>query len=200
MQKGGRKMEQESYSKKRAGFILMVCYGIGLICGCMMMRLQMTEEAKASEQLLLGILAQMQLPKETAAQWAMFALRLFLPGLLGVLCCFCFGLWMVGQPFLLLLFAGMGLRCGCFGILLLTKGYGVFTLFWYLPVAVLYVLALFPVGCHGLTFGVQLMQGKPLRKELKRYIGLTVRQLVWLALICAAAVLGYWLYGIGVSA
>lgn len=197
-------MEQESYLEKRkAGFILTVCYGIGVICGCMMMRLQMTEEAKASEQLLLGMVAQMQLPKETAAQWVMFALRLFWPGMAVVLCSFCLGLWMVGQPFLLLLFVGMGLKCGCFGILLLTQGYGAFTLLWYLPFAVSVFLALLPVGCHGLSFGMQLMQEKPFRDGLKQYIGLTVRQLVWLAIICVAAAAGFWLCGlcgIGVSA
>ena len=197
-------MEQEwNLEKKKAGFILMVCYGIGVICGCMMMRLQMTEEAKASEQLLLGMAAQMQSPKETAAQWLMFALRLLLPEMAAALCSFCLGLWMIGQPFLLLLFAAMGVQCGCFGILLLAQGHGAFALLWYLPFAVSGLLALLPVGCHGLLFGLQLMQGKPFRDGCKQYIGLMVRQLVWLAILCAAAAAGFWLCGlcgIGMSA
>lgn len=177
------------------GYLLTVCFLIGMLCAGMMLRLQLTEYAKASAEVMRTRLSLLTLSGNSAREIGMFALQLFVPGGLLALGSFCFGLCMIGQPVILSLYTLLGLVCGSFGMSFLMQGQGGYALLWFLPFAVAYSLTLFPVGKTCLTLGLRLMSGQ--KAAWKQAFRLTVRQLLFLAAVCAvgAVAAGWILHG-----
>ena len=175
---------------KNITFILIVSFLVGLLCGCMMVRYRLTADANEAIQ-LLQMHWQEILQSQTNFQTALTMFwHVYLPTAVMALLVYGFGLWMIGQPFILSLYAFFGWLCGSYGMQLAQTELILFLL-WYLPAVVGLLMLLLPGGADG----IKLSFSK--RSEWKRYALRMLRQTVLLGVLCAAAVGTYFWYGVG---
>ncbi len=185
---------------RNAGCFLTVSYLAGLICGGFMLHLQLTEEARSAKALLDGQFALWGTLDGSFEALAAFGGRIYLAGLALMVLAVCFGLWLVGQPFILLVSAAAGVVCGCGGMLLIGEDFhGIwFLLLWYLPLAAGYFMIFFPTAKAGLSLtGLYRAEESGGKRELRQYLLYALRQAGIWALICALAVGCFYWYGRG---
>ncbi len=165
-----------------------------------MLHLQLTEEAKSVKALLDGQFAIWKTLDGSFQALAAFGGRIYLAGLALLVLVVCFGLWLVGQPFILLVSAAAGVVCGCGGMLLMGESFeGIwFLLLWYLPLAAGYFMTFFPAAKAGLSFtGLYKAEENEIRRQLRQHLLLALRQAGLWALICALAAGCFYWYGKG---
>ncbi len=174
-------------------FLPSLFFLLGFACGSMMVRLQLTDAAQQATGLLQKRLEAFPMSIVDFDEGAVFAGTLLFPAMLLLIGVFCFGLWMVGQPFVVALFAIAGFFGGSYGMLLLQNGESLFLLLWYLPFLLIGFYILLILGGVAIGFGNHLLCG--LKRPFQDYLIVGIRQAVFLVILCVLAAFGYYLYG-----
>ncbi len=165
---------------------------VGVCCGVLFLQLQLSDAARESAKLIdAGLMRDFS----TEIAWTKLALQLITKSLVPALAVTLLGLWPVGQPFLLAIYALWGFLAGCSGIGLLLSEQNTFLLMWYLPFCLAKYLTLAPLGSYALRFGVSMLTGEG--AKIKTYLLFCGRQALFLLLACVLAAACWHWYGCG---
>ncbi len=186
---------EQSKSNRSLGFWLGLIYLIGVICGCMMIKMQLSDAAGKAASLIGDVWEQLKAMECTVSNLVKFGCRLFLPGLILMIAIYISGLWMIGQPLVYILFGFSGIGCGCYGMWLLLEQQYLFAAVWYVPFAVCYFLLLLPAGIAGVQNCLKLRETEHLREKLVSCAAKNLGYLFLLLLLCVAAAVCYRWYG-----